>query len=62
MPAKKRFLWTRYLKAIVGFIAPVLTSLQTALGHGISFNEGARSALTGFITALVVWAVPNSQT
>lgn len=58
---KRRFLWTRYLKTIVGFLAPVLTGLQQALSNGVTFQEGARSALTGLITALVVWAVPNNQ-
>lgn len=62
MPRRPRFKWTRYLKAIVGFLAPVLTGLQADLGKGITFREGATNALTGLITALVVWAVPNSQT
>jgi hypothetical protein len=52
----------RYLKAIVAFLAPVLAGIQTDLASGLTLREMMVNSATGFLTALVVWAVPNSQT
>lgn len=56
----KRAPITHYAKAIVAFIVPVLTSLQAALEKsGISGREIFRTVVSGLLTSLIVWAVPN---
>lgn len=52
-----------YAKSIIAFIAPMLLQLQQALQtKGVSLTELLRSLVVSGITALLVWAVPNSQT
>lgn len=52
-----------YAKSIIAFFAPMLLQLQSALQTaGVSLNELLRSLVISFITALLVWAVPNKDT
>lgn len=53
--------YRRYLKAIVGFFAPSLTVLASKLEAGITGSELALGVVSGIVTSLVVWAVPNSD-
>jgi len=56
-----------YAKAIVGFVAPVASSLIAATQNGtpggstITGTEWLVSLLTGVVTASVVWSVPNKD-
>lgn len=58
---RRKFKLTRYLKAIVAFFVPVLLAIRDKLPN-ISLKEALIIFVSGTITALVVWAVPNSQT
>lgn len=61
MPKKKPSPWNpaTYLKAVVAFLAPVLTQFSIDIQGGVSVREVALNITTGLLTALVVWAVPN---
>jgi hypothetical protein len=56
-----------YAKAIVGFVAPAASALIAATQPGtpgkeaITGTELLVALLTAFVTASVVWAVPNKD-
>jgi hypothetical protein len=56
-----------YAKAVVGFIAPAASALIAATqdgtpgGSAVTSTEWLVAGLTAFVTASVVWAVPNKD-
>jgi hypothetical protein len=52
----------RYAKAIVAFFAPTLTDIGAALAEeDLVPSRIGIAAAKGFITAVIVWAVPNEE-
>jgi hypothetical protein len=52
---------SHYAKAIVAFVAPVLTDLAASLQTGpVNWRVFARHACVYMLGALVVWATPNA--
>jgi hypothetical protein len=52
----------RYAKAIVAFFAPTLTDIAVALAEeDLVPSRVGIAAAKGFITSVIVWAVPNEE-
>jgi hypothetical protein len=52
---------TKYLKAVVAFLAPTITQLTVQLQQPKpDWHAMGVTAIVGVFTALVVWAVPNT--
>lgn len=52
---------SQYAKAVVAFVAPVLTDLAATLqGGSVDWQALARRACIYLIGAIVVWATPNA--
>lgn len=52
----------KYAKSIVGALVAGLSSLQAAMGDGLTAQEGIGAAIAALLALGVVWAVPNSPT
>ena len=59
---KRKFKLTRYTKAIVAFLTPVLTGVAAALLEDpFTWTHVGYVAISSALTAMVVWSTPNAE-